>query len=71
MMHALEVALILLGLLALVLGFFQLSEATLGVGGIAVACFFGILARLAQAARHHTELLGEVKRREDQRVVSQ
>ncbi len=61
-MHALEVILILLGLLALVFGFFQLSEATLGVGGIAIACFLGILARLAQAARHQDELLSQIGR---------
>ena len=69
-MHAIEVILILLGLLALVFGFFQLSEATLGVGGIAIACFLGILARLAQAARHHEELMSRVEQRDNRTVAS-
>lgn len=37
-------------------GALSLSQATAGVGIIAIGCFFGILARLAQASAHHDEL---------------
>lgn len=51
-----EILLLLLAAVALIAGFMSLSQATLGVGILAVACFFGILARLAQANRHHKEI---------------
>ena len=38
-------------------GFFFLSEATVGVGIMAAACLFAILARIAQAAEYHAELM--------------
>jgi hypothetical protein len=41
--------LIVLAVLAAVAGLLQLSQATLGVGLIAMGCFFGILARIEQA----------------------
>lgn len=41
--------LILFSLLFVVIGVFTMSEATAGVGLIAMACFFGILARMVQA----------------------
>jgi len=50
---------ILLVLLALLIGpagFMLLSNATTGVGVIALACLFAILARIAQAAEQHKEL---------------
>jgi hypothetical protein len=51
------VALILIfGFLAMVIGFFTLSEATMGVGILAAGCFLGIVARIAQAAQHQKEL---------------
>ena len=40
------------GFLAALLGVAMLSEATRGVGLIAVGCFFGIVARIAQASMH-------------------
>lgn len=50
------ILLVILAILALVVGFFTLSQATLGVGLLAAACLFGILGRIAQAAQHQTEL---------------
>ena len=44
--------LIILGILALAVGFLSLTEATLGVGIVGLACFLGILARIAQAHEH-------------------
>jgi hypothetical protein len=41
--------LLVLAVLAAVAGLLQLSQATLGVGLIAMGCFFGILARIEQA----------------------
>ena len=49
--------LLVLGLLAAGYGAMSLSEATLGVGFIAIACFLGIAARLAQAEAHQRALL--------------
>ena len=55
------VILILLAILLAGAGIFSISQATLGVGLLAVACFLGILARIAQAAKHQekTEVLLE------------
>lgn len=39
--------------LAGLLGVFYLSQATVGVGVIALGCLLGILARIIQAAEHH------------------
>jgi hypothetical protein len=39
------------------LGLMFTSEATLGVGVIALGCLCAILARIAQAGRHHNELM--------------
>jgi len=44
---------IVLGLVAAAVGFFTLSEATMGVGIIGLACFLGILGRIAQAGDQH------------------
>lgn len=38
------------------LGLLFTSNATIGVGLIALACFSAILARIAQAAYHHRKL---------------
>ena len=54
--------LVVLALIAAAAGAFMLTQATTGAGLIALACFLGILARLAQARGHHTQLkrlLGE------------
>ena len=48
--------LIIIALLAAVVGFFSLSEATMGLRILAVACFLGILARIVQASAHQTEI---------------
>ena len=48
--------LILLALIAAGAGTLFLSEATTGVGILAISCFLGILARIAQADAQHKEL---------------
>lgn len=44
---------LVVAVLALFGGLLNLSNATAGVGGIAVACLFAIFARIAQAAAYH------------------
>lgn len=51
----LMVVLVCIGMLSALMGMASLSQATEGVGGIALACFFGILARIAQAAHHDSK----------------
>jgi uncharacterized membrane protein YiaA len=51
-----EIVLLVIAFIVLIIGFFNLTNATLGVGICAIACFFAILARLAQASSHHKEL---------------
>ncbi|WP_158070188.1 hypothetical protein [Xanthomonas campestris] len=46
-------ALVVIAILAVAIGVLSLSQATMGVGVIAIGCFIGILARLAQAAEHN------------------
>ena len=53
-------ALVVLALLAGIVGFMFLSQATTGVGIIALACLVAILARVVQAAEQHKELLAMV-----------
>lgn len=48
--------LLALAMLAAAVGFFMLSEATMGVGIIGLALFLGVLARIVQAQRHHDEI---------------
>lgn len=48
-------------LLALGLGALSLSNATLGVGGIAVGCWLLIATRIFQASAHHDEALKAVR----------
>jgi len=50
------VVLVILAILAGIGGLLYLSQATQGVGLIGLACFLGILARLAQAERHTTHI---------------
>jgi hypothetical protein len=50
------IALVVLSLLLAVLGLVLMSQATAGVGIIAFGCLVAILARIAQAGRHHNEL---------------
>lgn len=49
-------ALILLAIALAVFGAGKVTQATLGVGLIALAIFVAVLARIAQAADHHAEL---------------
>ena len=58
-------ALIILSLLALVAGVLSLSNATLGVGLIGVACYIGILARLLQAATYQNRQMGTLMETRD------
>lgn len=46
---------LVIGFALAVFGVMSLSEATMGVGLIGLACFFGIVARLAQARTLATE----------------
>lgn len=46
-------ALVVIAILAVTIGVLSLSQATMGVGIIAIGCFIGILARLAQASEHN------------------
>jgi tryptophan-rich sensory protein len=48
--------LVVIAILAVGYGLISLSQATLGVGMIAIGCFVAILARLVQAAEHHRAL---------------
>jgi hypothetical protein len=47
--------LVIVGSLALLTGLDSLSQATEGVGFVGVACFLGIVARIAQAEWHEKE----------------
>ncbi len=40
-----------LSIIAFLVGIFAITEATMGVGAVAAACYFGILARITQAER--------------------
>ena len=51
------ILLLVLAVCAWLAGLVTLSNATVGVGGIATACFFAILARMAQADDQHRKLL--------------
>jgi hypothetical protein len=46
-------ALLVLAVLGGIVGFMFLSQATTGVGIIALACLIAIVARIAQAAEQH------------------
>jgi len=51
------VLLILVSIFFALGGLSMLSNATLGVGLLTFACFLGIMARLAQSAAQHTDVL--------------
>lgn len=40
----------------------QITQVTLGISGICFACYLGIMARLAQASLHQSELLQAMKK---------
>lgn len=48
--------LLILAVIVTAIGFGFLSQATMGVGIIAIGCVLGILARIAQANAQHNEL---------------
>lgn len=48
-----EAIVVFISMVAAAIGFASLSQATLGVGLIALACYLAILARLLQAGRYH------------------
>lgn len=50
------IVLVLLAFLIVVFAALSVTQATLGVGLMALACLFAILARLVQAESHHAEL---------------
>jgi hypothetical protein len=62
MMVALMVLCLLVSVLFLGGGILSLSQATLGVGSIAIACLFAIFARIAQAASHVDRLAAAISR---------
>jgi hypothetical protein len=49
--------LLVVSAMMVVYGFLSLTPATLGVGLIGIACWFGILSRISQAETHHHELM--------------
>ena len=52
---------VILAVLAVVGGALSLSNATAGVGIIAIGCFLAICARIAQAGQQHAALLAAVR----------
>jgi hypothetical protein len=64
-MSVLAVLLALLAVAVAGIGALYLTQATTGVGIIGLACFLGILARLAQASGHHRELREAISQRAD------
>lgn len=50
-------ALVVIAILAVAIGVLSLSQATMGVGIIAIGCFIGILARIAQASEHNRSVI--------------
>ncbi len=64
---------VLLGIIALLVGLvggMMLSPATQGVGVIALACLFGILARIMQAGSHRADDAHLAKMQADAAVAS-
>lgn len=51
-----DTLLVIVALVGWVIGILLLSQATYGVGVLAAACLFAILARMAQASRQHQEM---------------
>jgi multisubunit Na+/H+ antiporter MnhC subunit len=47
-----------------VIGFFLLSEATMGVGIIGLAAIIAVYARLVQAGEQHRKLMAQLKKDE-------
>jgi len=64
-MPVLTVLLVIAAILGGIAGFNYLSQATLGIGIIGIACLCGILGRIAQASVQHDQLLGRDIKEED------
>ncbi|WP_155292130.1 hypothetical protein [Xanthomonas vasicola] len=56
-----SVALVVIAVFAVAIGVLSLSQATMGVGVIAIGCFIAILARLAQASEHNKAAISRGK----------
>lgn len=52
-------------------GIFLLSQATMGVGIIALGCLFGILARIVQASFHQEQLLNALNKSKQEDIEKQ
>jgi hypothetical protein len=61
-----HVVFVVIGIALGVIGAFSLTQATMGVGLIGLACFAGILARMAQAEMQASA----ARKREQQRSVA-
>jgi uncharacterized membrane protein len=57
--------LVILALIAAVASIVMINPATTGVGLMAGACFFVILARMAQAYDHHTAIKARLEEHEE------
>ena len=55
------IALVLISIVVVAAGFLSLTQATQGVGIVAVGAVLAIFARLAQASKQHAELRLEMK----------
>ncbi len=54
------VFLTIIAFLAVLIGTFQLTQATVGVGIICIGCATAIFARIAQESAHHKQLLNKI-----------
>ena len=51
------IVLVVSSVIVVTAGVFYLTEATMGVGFVALGCYFGILARIAQASSHAEKIV--------------
>jgi len=56
-----DIFLVLFALAAGVWGYLNLTQATVGVGWIGLGCLLAVLARVAQAAVYHKELMDTLR----------
>lgn len=57
-----SITMIVFALLCLFDGVLNLTGATAGVGSICAGCIFAVLARIAQARKHHAEVVKLLKK---------
>jgi hypothetical protein len=60
------ILLVIVAGIATAIGFLSLSQATMGVGILAVACILGVFARIAQANKYQHDLIEAINLREKQ-----